>query len=208
MGLAGPLRRRAIGRLEDSRDNWVLDSGVGPGVSSRMMMMENGFKRIIGLDPSIILLRSAKTQLREHFYPLLAVAEYLPLCDRSIAGAITCFSLRDVRDRSRSIGEFARVVRKNGRLEIVDVGKPDNLFLRKIIGVYVMLVMPIVARVFIRQRSRKNPFRMIIPTFHRLSTNHSLDRLAYQTFGSSKLHEYLFGGLIIIEASKTGGNST
>src|SRR5438876_9841947 len=38
LGLAGPLRRRAIRRLEKYRTNWILDSGTGPGTSSRMML--------------------------------------------------------------------------------------------------------------------------------------------------------------------------
>ena len=120
-----------------------------------------------------------------------------------MAGAITCFSLRDVRDREASVGEFARVVRETGRLEIVDVGKPDSPFFQRLISLYVVLVMPIVAKFFIGGRARGNPFRMIVPTFHRLSTNHNLAMLAERKFGSSRLHEFLLGGLVIVEARQT-----
>ena len=200
MGLAGPLRRRAIRRLS-SRKSWTLDSGTGPGVSSRMLI-ENGFEKVIGLDPSTILLRSAKARLTDCFYPILGVAEYIPLRERSVAGAITCFSLRDVRDRARSIQEFSRVLVDNGKLEIVDVGKPDDKFLSSLVGVYISLAMPIVARLFIGSRDWRNPFRMIIPTFYQLSTNHQLEALARRFFGISILHEFLFGGLIIVEAHR------
>ena len=201
MGLAGPLRRRAIRRLS-ARQSWILDSGTGPGVSSRMLI-ENGFENVIGLDPSTILLRSAKALLSDCFYPILGVAEYIPLRERSIAGTITCFSLRDVRDRTRSMKEFSRVLVDNGRLEIVDVGKPDDRFLRSLVGVYISLIMPIVARLFIGGRDRRNPFRMIIPTFNRLLTNRQLEALAGRSFGWSTLHEFLFGGLVIVEAQRT-----
>jgi len=207
LGLAGPLRRRAIRRIETWRKDWILDSGAGPGVSSRMML-ENGFEKVIGLDPSLILLRAAKNRLGDRFYPVLGVAENLPFRGDSIAGAITCYSLRDVRDREESISEFARTVRDNGRLEIVDVGKPDRLFFRRLVGLYIILVMPIVARFFIGGRTRRNPFRMIIPTFHQLPTNQNLARLAEHKFGSSSLHEFLVGGLLIVEAAKTGLSRT
>ena len=202
LGLAGPLRRRAIRRIEVWRKDWILDSGAGPGVSSRIML-ENGFEKVVGLDPSIILLRSAKNSLGNHFYPVLGVAEKLPFRDSSIAGAITCYSLRDVRDTVGSLAEFARIVRDKSRLEIVDVGKPDTQFFRRLIGLYVTLVMPIIARFFIGGRTRGNPFRMIIPTFHRLQTNQDLTRLAENEFGSSRLQEFLLGGLLIVEAEKT-----
>jgi demethylmenaquinone methyltransferase / 2-methoxy-6-polyprenyl-1,4-benzoquinol methylase len=166
-------------------------------------MLEDGFEKVIGLDPSLILLQSTKTHLSDRFYPVRGVAENIPFRNGSIAGAVTCYSLRDVRDKAGSISEFARVVKEKGRLEIVDVGKPDNPFLRRLIGLYVVLVMPILARFFIGRRTQENPFRMIIPTFHRLPTNRSLSRLAEHKFGSSKLHEYLLGGLVIVEASKT-----
>jgi len=166
------------------------------------MLVENGFENVVGLDPSIILLRSAKAQLTENFYPVLGVAEYIPLRRGSLGAAITCFSLRDVRDRALSLREFDRVIVDNGKLEIVDVGKPDNAFVRHLVGVYISLVMPVVARLFIGRRDKRNPFRMIIPTFHQLLTNRQLEKLARRSFGLTTLHEFMFGGLIILEAQR------
>lgn len=201
LGLAGPLRRRAIRRLEDSRNEWVLDSGTGPGVSSQLMLSD-GFERVIGLDPSLSLLRYAKDRLNESFYPIQAIAENIPLRSRSISGIITCFSLRDVRSRTDSICEFSRIVKSRGLLEIVDVGKPENQLSQEIIRTYVTLIMPIVARVLIGRRDRSNPFRMIIPTFHGLSTNRSLTGLVAGIFGTATLHQFMFGGLVIVEGTK------
>jgi demethylmenaquinone methyltransferase / 2-methoxy-6-polyprenyl-1,4-benzoquinol methylase len=204
-GLAGPLRRRAIRRLESSRKDWVLDSGTGPGVSSRMMLAD-GFEKVVGLDPSKLLLRSTATRLRDRFYPLLGVAEHLPIRSNCVWGVITCYSLRDVRDRSSAVSEFSRITRENGRLEIVDVGKPDNVFTGRLIGLYVVLVMPLIARAMIGRKAKGNPFRMIIPTFHRLPTNQSLTRLARDQFGSAHLNEFLLGGLMIIDALRTNNS--
>src|SRR5207245_11715608 len=100
--------------------------------------------------------------------------------------------------REASVGEFARVVRETGRLEIVDVGKPDSPFFQRLISLYIVLVMPIVAKFFIRGRARGNPFRMIVPTFHRLSTNQIFMFLADRDFGLSRLPEYLLRGIVIV----------
>src|SRR5438046_10759788 len=136
LGLAGPLRRRAIRRLETGRNDWVLDSGTGPGVSSRMLL-DDGFEKVIGLDPSLILLGSTKNRLSDGFYPVRGVADNLPFRNGSMAEAITCFSLRHVRDREASVAEFARVVSEGGRLELVDVGTPDSAFLHRLMIRYI-----------------------------------------------------------------------
>ncbi len=166
-------------------------------------MLEYGFSKIAGVDPSIILLRYAKSRLWDGFHPVRGIAENLPFRDGSFAGAITCFSLRDVRDRASSLREFSRVIDDKGRLEIVDIGKPDNLFLRKLASLYIALVMPTIARFLIGGRLRGNPFRMIILTVQSLATNHSLARLVARIFGSSSLRGFLFGGLVIVEGERT-----
>src|SRR5437016_14525179 len=91
MGLAGPLRRRAIRRLEKYRTDWILDSGTGPGTSSRMML-EDGFEKIAGLDPSLILLQHAKATVDAGFHPGLGVAKSLPFRPDAFSGVLTCFS--------------------------------------------------------------------------------------------------------------------
>ncbi len=167
------------------------------------MMLDNDFGKIVGLDPSLLLLRYAKSRFGDGFHPVLGVAESLPFRDGSFAGTITCFSLRDVQDRTSSLREFARVVERKGRLEIVDVGKPDNLFLRRLAALYIAFEMPIIARFLISGRLTGNPFQTIVPTFQRLVTNRRLAQLVARVFGSSSLHEFLFGGLVVIEGERT-----
>lgn len=202
MGLARPLRQRAVRELERFRQDWILDSGVGPGTSTRIML-EDGFEKIVGLDPSQSLLQHAKATLGQGFYPVIGVAESLPFRSKAFSGLLTCFSFRDVRDKRLSLEEFARVVTREGRLEIVDIGKPDGTIRRKLIELYVTAFMPSLARFFIRGRMVGNPFRMIVPTFRRLATNRANTRLVEREFGFARLHEFVLGGLVIVEATRT-----
>src|SRR5437016_13156058 len=96
MGLAGPLRRRAIRQLKKYRTEWILDSGTGPGTSSRMML-EDGLEKIAGLDPSQVLLEHAKATLGPGFHPVLGVAQNLPFRPDAFYWVLTCFSYRAVR---------------------------------------------------------------------------------------------------------------
>src|SRR6266581_7664547 len=102
--LAGPLRRRAIAQLDRDRGKWVLDAGIGPGVSSRLLVSQ-GFRKVVGLDPSRKLLMFASSKLEDRFDPVVGVVENLPFKDASFKSGMTCFALRDVRDPSRGISE-------------------------------------------------------------------------------------------------------
>jgi ubiquinone/menaquinone biosynthesis C-methylase UbiE len=166
------------------------------------MLLEDGFEKVVGLDPSAILLGHAKTELGSRFHPVLGKAENLPFRSNAFSGVLTCFSFRDVRDKALSMEEFARAVNRKGRLEIVDIGKPDGTIRRKLIELYVTALMPILAGFLIRGRTTENPFRMIEPTYRRLATNRAVTGLAGRVFGSAKLHEFVLGGLVIIESTR------
>jgi ubiquinone/menaquinone biosynthesis C-methylase UbiE len=164
--------------------------------------LEDGFENIVGLDPSIHLLRFARSQLGRRFSPISGVAENLPFRPGSFGAMITCFALRDVASLDRSLDEFARVTRRGGALAVVDIGKPDSTFWRASIGFYISHVMPILARLAIRGRTSRNPFKMIILTWKKLQTNRRLSDLIEQTFGPCAMKSFLFGGLVVYEADR------
>ena len=202
-GLAGPLRRRAIGWLTIFKEGWTLDLGSGPGVSTRFLVSQ-GFQKVVGLDPSQRLLKFAKSSADSGFHPVVGVAESLPFRAEAFTSILTCFALRDVMDLSQSLLEISRVSRQDGRFAIVDIGKPDGRFRSRLVSLYIRFGMPLLARLLIRGRIPGNPFRMIIPTFERLVTNESLNVLVQREFGPSRLREHLLGGLVVLEARKGG----
>ena len=201
LGLAGPLRRRAVAFLRSHRREWVLDSGAGPGVSSRMLQ-NGGFENVVGLDPSLTLLRFAKSRLGTQFHPVVGIAENLPFRPGSLGGVITCFALRDAVNYDKSLEEFAHMTRRGGALAIVDIGKPDGGFSRSTIDFYISHIMPVIARLWIRGRVPGNPFKMIIPTWKRLDSNKRVADLIERFFGPCALKSYFLGGLVVFEADR------
>ena len=105
-------------------------------------------------------------------------------------------------DLDRSLEEFACATRRGGALAIIDIGKPDSGFWRALIGFYISLVMPVLARVLIRGRTPGNPFKMIIPTWKKLSTNRRLSDLIEQSFGPCVMKSFFLGGLVFFEADR------
>jgi demethylmenaquinone methyltransferase/2-methoxy-6-polyprenyl-1,4-benzoquinol methylase len=200
-GLAGPLRRKAVRWLSKFRDGWTLDLGSGPGVSTRLLLSQ-GFQKVVGLDPSQRLLKFAKSSAGSGFHPVVGVAESLPVRAEIFDSILTCFALRDVRNLVESLREISRVAKPGRGFAIVDVGKPDGIFRRDFVWLYVRFGMPLIALLLTRRRLRGNPFRMIIPTFYWLVTNDSLRFLVEREFGPAKLREFMLGGLVVLEAKK------
>jgi len=202
LNLARLARGRAIAYLVPYKREWILDIGVGPGTSSRMLL-ENGFKSIVGLDPSILLLKHVKQTFHDGLYPVRGVSEWMPFREDSFAGVLVCFALRDVRDLEDSLKDISRVVREHGRLGLVDIGKPENAVLRGFIGFYVRHGMPIVSSLATRRMVQKNPFLMIVPTFNRLVSNQGLVKAVRNVFDQVGLRSIMLGGLIVIQAEKS-----
>jgi len=166
------------------------------------MLLKDGFENVVGVDPSIRLLRFARSRLGRQFCPIIGVAENLPFKPGSLGAVITCFSLRDVVSLEGSLDEFARATRRGGALAVVDIGKPDSGFWKAVIGFYISHVMPVLARFSIRGRTSGNPFKMIIPTWKRLKTNEQVSDLIEQSFGPCALKGFLLGGLVVFEADR------
>jgi len=164
--------------------------------------VEEGFESVVGLDPSIRLLRLARSRLGRRFCPIVGIAENLPLRPGCLGAVITCFSLRDVMSLDRALDEFGCATRRGGALAVVDIGKPDSGFQRSLIEFYVSHIMPVLARVWIRGKTSGNPFRMIIPTWTKLQTNKRISDLIELSFGPCVLKSFLLGGLVVFEADR------
>ncbi len=157
---------------------------------------------MVGLDPSRKLLEFARSRVGSGFHPVVGVAESLPFTAGGFDAAISCFALRDVRLLAKSLREVSRVLKRESRFALVDVGKPDNLFRRNMVWLYVRHGMPVIAHLLIRNRISGNPFKMIIPTFQGLRTNSALQTLIAREVGPSELQQYMLGGLVTIRVQK------
>jgi ubiquinone/menaquinone biosynthesis C-methylase UbiE len=204
-GEAQVARIYAVENLQLNESAVVLDGGIGPGATSRLIFAKIKPGMLIGLDGSTKQLETAKANLREYqgsLHLVNASFEYLPFRDRILDGIITCYALRDSLDLSRSISEYSRVCSEHGVFADVDIGKSDNA-IKRVMGVlYVRYLMPSLAKMAIRRQIKGNPWRMIAPTYDTLPTNVSLLELIRHHFTKVRTKEFLNGGIIVIIGRK------
>jgi demethylmenaquinone methyltransferase/2-methoxy-6-polyprenyl-1,4-benzoquinol methylase len=182
----------------------VLDAGIGPGTTSKLIVETIAPGLLIGLDASTKQLKTAKLRLEAagSLQLVRGSFEFLPFRAEVFDAIMTCFALRDSLDLSKSIEEYHRVCRPTGVLADVDLGKPDGVIKRLGSTFYIMYVMPLVAKAAIRGRLKGNPWRMMVPTYGPLPTNNVLLSRMKSVFGSVEFRSFLSGGVVVLIARK------
>jgi demethylmenaquinone methyltransferase/2-methoxy-6-polyprenyl-1,4-benzoquinol methylase len=71
-------------------------------------------------------------------------AENLSFKDNSFDGAIVAFGIRNVADIKRALSEMQRVVRKGGRVVVLEFSQPQNRFFRSMYYIYFQKLLPVV----------------------------------------------------------------
>jgi demethylmenaquinone methyltransferase/2-methoxy-6-polyprenyl-1,4-benzoquinol methylase len=131
-------RRRTVASLRLPPPSSVLDVACGTGDLCRELTAAG--HRPTGLDFSAGMLAAARTEA-----PLVqGDALALPFRDGALDG-ITCgFALRNVVSLQVLFSEFARVLRRGGRIAILEVARPRAWLPRKVHSIYFNRVVPMI----------------------------------------------------------------
>lgn len=182
----------------------ILDAGSGFGNMSKLARIEmNGNIEVILYDPIIEMLqvgRSLDDKSDLSIELSSGVFEYLPF-KNNIFDAVLCgYSLRDAIHLKDAIAEFHRILKPNGRLLIVDLGKPDQILLDALVRIYLKYVLGFLA--FAVAGSKGLGFRALYGTYKRWPKNSELRKMLEMEFSEVKFRKYMMGGAVIIAARK------
>jgi demethylmenaquinone methyltransferase/2-methoxy-6-polyprenyl-1,4-benzoquinol methylase len=180
--------------------NFILDAGSGYGNMSKEALHQCNDLQIAMLDPIPEMLARAKTEFHTKNFLVSGVFEYLPFKNNTFDAAMCGYSFRDAISMRTAIAEFHRVLKDNGRLIIVDIGKPDNAFNRAGVSFYLKYIMGILA--FFAAGSIGLKFRAIYGTYKRLPTNTGLKQMLQEKFSRVEFETRMMGGAIIVAAYK------
>ena len=138
LGMDVGWRRRAVRELRLPGGSLVLDLACGTGDLCRQLDV-SGY-RAIGMDFSHGMLTAARTSA-----PLVeADILQLPVGDGVVDGVTCGFALRNVVSLEAFFDELARVVRRGGRVALLEVSEPDNAVMRAGNAVYFRRIVPVI----------------------------------------------------------------
>ena len=138
-------RNRGIrGRVHPG--NKILDAGSGFGnMSKTASKICNDDISITLYDPLVPMLKNTGTFFDKTPDMANGVFEHIPFRDEEFDAVLCGYSLRDAINLRIAISEIHRVLKKGGRFVIVDLGKPDEAFIRFGVSFYLRTILPILA---------------------------------------------------------------
>ena len=182
--------------------NIILDAGSGYGNMSRVALAEaGGDAKVVMYDPIPEMLANVRNVWGEK-HPALSsgIFEHLPFRDGAFDAVMCGYSLRDAIDLRQAISEMHRVLKDGGRLIIVDLGKPDNAFVRWGVSVYLKYFLGISAYFAAGRVGLK--FKTLYGTYLRWPKNSELDSMLKEKFSRVQFDTGMMGGAVIIAAYK------
>lgn len=122
-----------LAKMDDERarslaaaDGDVLEIGFGTGLNLRHY---RGVKSVTAVEPSEGMSRKGQARASEAPFPVRlerGFAEKLPFADASFDTVVSTFVLCSVRDVGKALGEMGRVLRRGGKLIMIEHVRSDD----------------------------------------------------------------------------------
>jgi ubiquinone/menaquinone biosynthesis C-methylase UbiE len=106
----------------------AADLATGPGTLALRFAHHVKWIAAVDLTPAMLLRarETARTEGLSNVGFLRADAQQLPIADGALDLCVTSYSLHHVPDQARMVREMARVVKRGGRVGIIDILVPDT----------------------------------------------------------------------------------
>ena len=181
----------------------ILDAGSGFGNMTKLALNEGrDNSKVIMYDPILDMLTKARNFFSHNTpqYASSGVFEYLPFQNEVFDVVMYGYSLRDSIELKQAIAEAYRVLKLDGRIIIVDIGKPDNLIIRAGVSFYLKYILKVLA--FAAAGKSGLRFKTLYGTYVRWPRNSELFALLCEKFSRVEFDKAMMGGAIIVSAHK------
>ena len=193
-------RTRAIkGRIKSG--DKVLDAGSGFGnMSKTALNITSGDNEIMLYDPLLPMLKNTNKLFKNKPETMCGVFEHMPFKDEQFDIALSGYSLRDAISLKTAISEIHRILKKDGKWVIVDLGKPDDSIARFGVSFYLKIILPIIAYRAGGKLGLK--FATLYGTYKLWPKNKKLEAMLLEKFSKVEFEKDLMGGAIMVAAYK------
>jgi demethylmenaquinone methyltransferase/2-methoxy-6-polyprenyl-1,4-benzoquinol methylase len=135
-------RRQVIGLAGLQPNSRLLDLGTGTGDLAREALRQQPAARVTAADFTLEMMR-----VGQRLGPLdfsAADALRLPFADASFDAAVSGFLMRNVIDLPKALEEQYRILKRGGRIVILDTTRPKKNILSPFIWMHLHIVIPTV----------------------------------------------------------------
>lgn len=137
-------RKRVIQLARLKRNSRLLDLGTGTGDLAREALVQFPQARVIAADFTLEMMRVGQKSGQLNFSS--ADALQLPFPDMLFDAVVSGFLMRNVIDLQRALQEQYRVLRRGGRMVILDTTRPKKNFLSPFIWLHMHVIIPVLGK--------------------------------------------------------------
>ena len=141
-------RKRALKEVVDGSVQQILDVACGTGDSTIAIAQAAGSgSRVTGVDISegmmaLVMEKAAHEGVHDRIRLKVADGENLPFEDGSFHRVTCAFGIRNFEHKAKGLQEFLRVLKPGGKAVILELGVPENRFVRRCYDLYFLHLLP------------------------------------------------------------------
>jgi demethylmenaquinone methyltransferase/2-methoxy-6-polyprenyl-1,4-benzoquinol methylase len=191
-------RKQVIRRAQLKNDSCLLDIGTGTGDLAREALAQYPQSKVIAADFTLEMMRVGKKNGALDFSSADALS--LPFGDETFDALVSGFLMRNVVDLPQALQEQYRVLKKGGRVVILDTTRPNKNILSPLIWLHMHLVIPLLGRLL---TGSGEAYRYLPETTEGfLAAEELASRLAAARFQNIRFQRFMFGTIAIHWAHK------
>jgi demethylmenaquinone methyltransferase/2-methoxy-6-polyprenyl-1,4-benzoquinol methylase len=140
-------RKMAVREL-NGLEGWILDIATGTGDVAMEIIHQNGHHRkVFGLDFSNPMIKRAQRKVLEKGLSQtvalgLGDALSLPFRDNTFSASMIAFGLRNIVKKEQALSEMVRVIKKGGKVIILEFTLPQKGLMRRLFPIYFQRILP------------------------------------------------------------------
>ena len=150
LGIDNIWRKKALKEIVDGTQQQILDVACGTGDSTIAIakaMAPGG--RVTGMDISAgmmepLMRKAAREGVHDRIKLFQADALQMPFGPNSFHRVTCAFGVRNFEDKDKGLAEFLRVLKPGGRAVILELGLPDNRFVKTLYDIYFRHILPLI----------------------------------------------------------------
>ncbi len=193
-------RKKAIKIADIKESHTVLDLTTGTGELIKGVLNKVVPKYIIGADFSVDMLNIAKNKINEEDF-IAADAQSLPFRTESFDRILIAFGFRNIIDKDLALKELYRVLKKDGKLIILEFSQPRFKPLATIYNIYFNNVLPFIGGII---SGNSKAYAYLPESVYKFYKKDELYKLIEKaSFNNIKFSELNFGIVTITTAMKT-----